>query len=426
MAFKMNRPIIKGTSIHKASIAKAKPVVSQRRTRADASLVASAEALGESYKPSKIDFEIDQYDIDVPKRERTKKRKETDYGTYDDYLKDHKEEKSKMSEEDKAAYGDPLSKEEWTDLNVEAGMKRPKAKKERVKKEKGENIFERGYKSIKDKIREARLKKIDRRLERSMKGIDDGDNDFSQIESEPSLQEREADVYRSPEAGTIESEELLSQTKASRNKALQDAAKKYNVKIEDLEAKEIDGKRDFFPKQGTVGGQQETQWDDKLGRFRKAEATMATEEEEQAAVEAMKPKYQTGMNPNQVPNQVKTGEIALNYETNTYEYTQQYFDRLAKEQIERKQQQQNTTSTTTEPVVEEKKISTARQRRLDRKYKDAGPSVRANMIEDGYVPPPELKTAMKMRDDRIYKHAVKGGVVRKNMIKGGYIPPNER
>jgi len=349
MAFKMNRPIIKGTSIHKASIAKAKPVVSQRRTQADASLVASAEALGESYKPSKIDFEIDQYGIDVPKRERD-------------------------------------------------------------------------YKSIKDKIREARLKKIDRRLERSMKGLDDGDNDFSQIESEPDLQEREADVYRSPEAGTKEGEELLSRTKASRNKALQDAAKKYNVKIEDLEAKEIDGKRDFFPKQGTVGGQQETQWDDELGRFRKPEATMTTKEEEQAAVEAMKPKYQPGMD----PNQVKTGEIALNYETNTYEYTQQYFDRLAKERIEREQQQENTTSTTTEPVVEEKKISTARQRRLDRKYKDAGPSVRANMIEDGYVPPPELKTAMKMRDDRIYKHAVKGGVVRKNMIKGGYIPPNER
>ena len=58
----------------------------------------------------------------------------------------------------------------------------------------------------------------------------------------------------------------------------QEAAKKYNVKVEDLEAKEIGGKREFFPKQGAVGGgygdegggagSGGTQWDDELGRFR--------------------------------------------------------------------------------------------------------------------------------------------------------------
>jgi len=36
------------------------------------------------------------------------------------------------------------------------------------------------------------------------------------------------------------------------------------------------------------------------------------------------------------------------------------------------------------------------------------------------------KSPAEMRDDRIYRHAVKSGPVRKNMIKGGYIPPNER
>jgi len=76
MAFRMNRPIIKGTANHKASIAKAKAksVVSQSRTKADAGLVAASRALGESYKPSEIDFELDKINIDVPEKEKKEKQ----------------------------------------------------------------------------------------------------------------------------------------------------------------------------------------------------------------------------------------------------------------------------------------------------------------------------------------------------------------
>ena len=68
MAFNMNRPIIKGTPLHKASVAKAKAksIVSQARTQGDAGLIAAADALGKSYKPQKIDFKLDKIDIDVP------------------------------------------------------------------------------------------------------------------------------------------------------------------------------------------------------------------------------------------------------------------------------------------------------------------------------------------------------------------------
>lgn len=78
MAFKMNRPIIKGTTHHKASMAKAKAqsVVSQSRTKADAGLIAASNALGKSYKPSEIDFELDKINIDVPeKKELTEAEK---------------------------------------------------------------------------------------------------------------------------------------------------------------------------------------------------------------------------------------------------------------------------------------------------------------------------------------------------------------
>ena len=66
MAFKMNRPVIKGTANHKASIAKAKArsVVSQSRTKGDASLVGAAADLGKSYKPKAMDYSIDQKGIE--------------------------------------------------------------------------------------------------------------------------------------------------------------------------------------------------------------------------------------------------------------------------------------------------------------------------------------------------------------------------
>jgi hypothetical protein len=70
MAFNMKRPIIKGTPLHKASVAKAKAtsVVSQARTQGDAGLIAASNALGKSYKPQAIDFDLDKIDIDVPEK----------------------------------------------------------------------------------------------------------------------------------------------------------------------------------------------------------------------------------------------------------------------------------------------------------------------------------------------------------------------
>ncbi len=58
----MNFPTIKGSPVHKASIAKAKyakqPTVSQSRTTADPSLVAAGDQYGKSLVPEAIDFRI--------------------------------------------------------------------------------------------------------------------------------------------------------------------------------------------------------------------------------------------------------------------------------------------------------------------------------------------------------------------------------
>ena len=107
MAFKMNRPIIKGTANHKASIAKAKSIVAPASTKADASLVEAAKALGRSYKPKAIDFTIDQPDIKIPEKPEGKTKQP----------KIKKEKKIKVKKE-----------------------KQPKVKKERRKREIGKKI----------------------------------------------------------------------------------------------------------------------------------------------------------------------------------------------------------------------------------------------------------------------------------------------
>ena len=76
MAFKMTRPTIEGSPIHKASIAKAKakakPVVSQSRTSADPSLVMMGDELGKSLIPGAIDYRITTPKIDWGKEKKKK------------------------------------------------------------------------------------------------------------------------------------------------------------------------------------------------------------------------------------------------------------------------------------------------------------------------------------------------------------------
>jgi len=73
----MTRPTIKGSPIHKASIAKAtaRPVVSQSRTTADGSLVQAASELGKSNIPGAIDYKVAKpYNIVFPEdANKTKK-----------------------------------------------------------------------------------------------------------------------------------------------------------------------------------------------------------------------------------------------------------------------------------------------------------------------------------------------------------------
>ena len=52
---------------------------------------------------------------------------------------------------------------------------------------------------------------------------------------------------------------------------------------------------------------------------------------------------------------------------------------------------------------------------------DTSQYIKDQMLKEGYVPD-EGKTTMNMRDNIIYRNAIKGGAVQRNMIKSGYKP----
>jgi hypothetical protein len=67
MAFKMNKPIIKGSALHKEAVAKL-----QRLDHS--SLITAAQALGQSTTPGAVDFSVDRK-IDMSSYEKPKKKK---------------------------------------------------------------------------------------------------------------------------------------------------------------------------------------------------------------------------------------------------------------------------------------------------------------------------------------------------------------
>jgi hypothetical protein len=93
MAFRMTRPTIQGTNYHKASVLKAKAeTVAQTRTAADPTLVAAGSELGRSYIPKATDFTIKQPEIKIPEgdggeKKPREKKKQTD-NAFNDVNKD--------------------------------------------------------------------------------------------------------------------------------------------------------------------------------------------------------------------------------------------------------------------------------------------------------------------------------------------------
>ena len=394
MAFKMNRPVIKGTANHKASVAKAtsESIVSQRRTQADAGLVGASRALGKSYKPQEIDFELDKINIDVPEKKESKDKEPKDK---EPRVKKEKKVKVKKDKE-------PKVKKE----------KEPKVKRDTWYRDVDEdgNIISRTYQGIKDKIRSKReQKELDFQAEQEKKNRIQAEKDAAYVGK--GEQEVLVENYKG-------SKEELAYLKEQERLAAE-AKKKQMAKKAVIEVEK--------PTVGAVG----------------EEAIRNYTKDEQKRLQTEGVFNEQVMRVVLPEEQDSDGNFIGGKEKDV---------------------------TVIEPVVEKKKTTTSspRQRRLDKKYENAGPSVRANMEADGYVPPGVTqvqqqkvfndwkkdnnipkdtkltqeqieefseyesnvdytkvgggKSPAAMRDNRIYRNAIKGGAVQRNMIKSGYIP----
>jgi len=460
MAFKMNRPIIKGTANHKASIAKttAQSEVSQSRTKADAGLVGAADALGKSYKPQAIDFELDKINIDVPEKKEKKKLTPEEQAAKDAKRQARKDKRKEVGGKIvegvettvKGIVGVPVAvgyglykvgeyivdklgnivkdnrkvkgpKEEVD--NVEK-VKKPKEKKDTWYDDVDEdgNVISRGYQSIKDKIKAKR--------EQNELDFQAKQEEKNRIQSEKDAAKLEADKLKQAELNKeLEAKNKLKEAKTT-------ASADYTVNKRDLVLKE----GNWVPKKGAVSKEADRaiwdgeQWTDNPKYMDKLEGVnpegKLIDREKKAVIEVDRPivgavgDQQINQYTKEQRNRLKT-EGVWSDDAEKMVLPEEIVDGkfVSKAEGTKMEIYDTSKSVKTEPVVEKKKTTTsnARQRRLDKKYENAGPSVRANMIADGYVPP-ESKTAMKMRDNRIYRNAVKGGIVQQNMIKSGYIP----
>ena len=329
MAFKMKgRPIIQGTSIHKASVAKAKStsIVAQSRTKADAALTAAGQEYGKSLIGKEIDFTIEQPEIKIPDSDKEKKKK------------------------------DKLPTEKMTRREREIDSSGPDLDKRTPPEYNPSEDFDWSYKPVSG-----------------------GELDVSIEEREIAMKAFEAEKKKKAEliAKKEEKARIKAKIKAERE------AKNAGIR-------ERNEARKYFKNKTN---QPET-IEEKVKALREIKA---------AQQEVLDSSYN-----------ITEEDSPDEFSKVVSQPSEKELDKIAyKPQI----------------LPEETTTFTAGQlRRLDKKWENSGPNVRANLRADGYVPKEEREksSAMQMRDDRIWRNAVKGGTVHSSMRKSGYIPYNER
>lgn len=445
MAFNMKRPIIKGTPLHKASIAKAKTdsIVAQTRTAGDASLVDAGRALGRSYIPKAIDFSKDGL-IDfggVEARENKGKEKGK-----------KKEDMKKMPRAQGEESGPDLKK------RVPPETKKKKKKEKRDKSGDKEATKIKSIKPGESKGKKGKGPDLETR-DMLYGDTESADSEYvapyvEEAEDEDVIEDAGQD--NEPDMSSVESgntnsrgyknwkvrEEERNIAAAEANKAKLDAESRARNKVSNIEPKNIEQIPNTTPetKLEQAGPAPEA----KTGKGKAHENPdykakgPTTNSEGQVTSLGGTPPQNPGYSYNkendqwtyndipvvldEVPEEFVNGvEVEeqegynINLNSNTPSNDSTSVDLLP-------QPQANTVApTNTEPTLTPRQVR--ERKKQDKKYNDpnTGPKVKATMIEEGYNPI-KSKNAEKMRDDRIYRNARKDGPVRRNMIKSGYEP----
>ena len=467
MAFKMNRPLIKGTPIHKASIAKAKQesIVTQTRTQADSGLVDAAGALGRSYIPAAIDFSRDLKGIKIPKSKEDKGNNKSK--TKKDLGKTSN--KTKVAENyDNSGLVNPETK--GGDYNLEINY----PEEEDVKKKVEKDVLIGDTESADSKY-----------VAPYIEEAEDEDDDYSGIENDKTItDDPKPKPYRTFVSRKEEQENIA---RAEENKAKLDAQTAEKVKRRDYKVSKIEPKnveqipttapepkvekvnqsskvktKDYKPAhldpnlnnkvntdiEGTGNLQTprlslhdqyaanlpEDAEDHFTGSYNDyAYTTVMTDIDGDGELDEQEVWTYKGnvINENQVSTDAYTsilGDLSNKQEQKNNKEIKQ-----KKENLNSNTPSNDSTANTLLPIVptltneveQTKQVSVKPKPSDFRPKKNAfGGTLTANEQYQKALKEYNSKSPMEMRDDRIYRNALPDGLIRKNMIKGGYTPKN--
>ena len=462
MAFRMNRPVINGSKLHKSSVAKAKAdsIVSQARTQADGNLLEAGRELGESIIGGSIDYKLPKMDIDFSDREEKEDNGEE--------KQTRKKEKPVSRIKTKEIKSLPTSKKK-EELKRSTNTVESKASRDRfVEAAEKANL---PLKTVEDWERAERLLVYDDKL-------DDWREKGENIIVDRLLVGENANLDESNTSST--KNQFQEMTEAGRN---------YGLSGLDMKS---DGKGGYVPKEGAVSQQYGETWGDmgdgtmgwldsgeeqyyspdgkkmtkeaaeKFGdeRIKKAEEKKQRKLELEEKNKGIRERNQLladfrEANPNKRVTQPNIDawleeqreaekEIEIYEENDPMPGDPDYNVMLHGSQEEKQdyQEQINRNSNTpkqksteevllpqpTNKVVAENKTSTivTKPRMSDFRNKKnvfGGTLTAKDQYEKAlrkYYKNEKTVSSMKKRDDRIFKNAIKGGVVQKEMLKQGY------
>tara|TARA_R110000744_G_scaffold146043_1_gene258853 strand:- start:221 stop:1528 length:1308 start_codon:yes stop_codon:yes gene_type:complete len=434
MAFNMKRPVIKGTPLHKASIAKAKTdsIVAQTRTAGDPNLVEAGNALGRSYIPAAIDFSkdglIDFGDVEDKKKDVKKVENKVEKKVEEEEVKKKVKKKVKVEEKNKV-------KKENRDKSGDkeaTKIKSIKPGESKGKKGKGPDLKTR----VAPYVEEAEDEDIIFDADTANEESDNSDSASGSTGSKAKPYENwkvRADKRNIAEAEAIK-------------KRLDEASKK-RTEVSPMEPKAVVELPNNTPdpklkKAGTVPNAKEKPDADKNPDYAVNRPKLNAEGNPvDFGGSTNSPGYNYDANNDQWSyNGINIMEDEVSNEAYTA-ITRDIMRRDREETQERlKEEETNLNSNTPSrdsssvdllpqppPAVNNEVATTTtrtrEQKQNDKIYNDFRTSkyTKNKMIEEGYNPI-KSKSPMEMRDDRVYANAKVDGPVRRNMIKGGYVP----
>lgn len=460
MAFNMNRPIIKGTANHKASIAKAtqKSIVSQARTTADASLVGAGKSLGESYIPAAMDYTINQKGIEF-----ADVKKEGGEGKSGKSSKPKKMKKAKPKKLKVKTKGPDLKKRIVPEYNPpkEEGLPTDYIKPPKNKKK---------NKTKRDKSKDKKATKVEALKPKKVK--------VENPNTDPKISKVDVPTYEAPyieepedadvdDFSYIENDNTNSSAQSGSAKPKPYRNWKRRQEEENIAAAEANKKRlEESSRQRATNNS--TKMDPKKPELLPVDTPETKLSSADPTPESKKtPKAHENPNYNvEAPKYDREGNlISMGGNTNSpgYSYEQEsdqwtyngvpieshevpeeFVDSQSEQNEERQvaKKNKNLNSNTpsnkpvevdpiqpqprAEPVVEEKKTPTTTEKPKISDFKTKknpfGGTLTAKDQYEKALKEYYSKSPATMRDNRIYRNAIKGGVVQQNMIKSGYKP----